>query len=100
MYRCEQCGREYPRASQAAWCENNCIKKMGDYEERMIEQDIDQCLRAVADRHDVHHVLACFREMGACLDDIETECKRLCSDAKYCREWATATGFYDNMRRY
>jgi hypothetical protein len=50
--------------------------------------------------HEILHVLTAFVQMGASTSQLEQECERLCADAGYCRAWAMATGFYDNMRRY
>jgi len=45
--------------------------------------------------HEILHVLTAFVQMGASELELDHECERLCADARYCRDWAMATGFYD-----
>lgn len=43
--------------------------------------------------NDVYHVLLCFAQMGASLDEIGQEFQRLVDDPDYCKSWCEATGF-------
>lgn len=53
-----------------------------------------QSNRLVELTDDICHVLVCFEQMGASVEELEKECQRLIQDSKYCDSWLKATGFF------